>query len=116
MSNTDDRRISEAIRYVEELGWILTFVKGIGDDPKAPLFMGWPDFRPDVEHVRAILEFNADAQIGVNLGASMLIDVEADSPEGESLLDDMCRMKSFPAGDLPVGNTGFFKRTTRFVF
>ena len=67
---TNSRIIQEAIRYAEELGWWLTFVRGKGNDPKAPLFLGWPDFRPSAEHVRTILEFHGDSQIGLNLGAS----------------------------------------------
>lgn len=96
MADHVDRRISEAIRYVEQLGWVLTFVRGVGHDAKAPLFLGWPDFRPDVEHVRTILEVNSDTQIGLNLGASRVIDVEADTSEGESILDDLCSGAAFP--------------------
>jgi len=109
MPETNDRLIAEAARYVEELHWILTVVKGSGKNPKAPMYRGWPNFRPDSEHVRAILEFNAEAQIGINLGGSMVIDVEADSAEGESLLDDLCRGEQCPSWQASRGKHRLFQ-------
>ena len=109
MSENPDSRISEAIRYVEMLGWVLTFIRGTGDNPKAPLFAGWPDFRPDADHVRAILEFFAHVQIGINLGASMLIDVEADSPGGEQVLNDLCHGHEFPCWQSSRGKHRLFQ-------
>lgn len=67
------------------------------------------DFRPDAEHVRAILEFNAEAQIGINLGASLVIDVEADSAEGELLLDELCRGEQFPCWRASRGKHRLFQ-------
>jgi hypothetical protein len=107
MSEINERLIAEATRYVEELHWALTFVKGTGDDAKAPLFLGWPDFRPDSLHVRTILEFNAEAQIGINLGASMVL-------KASHCLTIFVVGKSFPAGKHPVASTDCFKQMIQF--
>ena len=88
--------LAEAERYIADLGWVLTFVRGGGENPKKPLFQGWPDLRPTVELAKATLEFHGDAGIGINLGASKLVDVEADSFQGERILDDLCAGESFP--------------------
>ncbi len=89
-------KIKEATRYIDECGWWLTITRGFGDKPKAPIFAGWPDLRPPVELVQTYLASNWDAGIGINLGGSRLFDVEADSDDGEALLDDLCRGYEFP--------------------
>lgn len=96
LQNVVERRIAEASRYVSELDWALTFVHGTGEKAKAPVFPGWPDLRPTPEIVREVLSFDWDTGIGLNLGASGLVDVEGDSPEAEVILDDLCRGLSFP--------------------
>lgn len=82
---------AEACRYVEELGWWLVPLRGPGPKPKAPYHDGWPDFRPDVAALTAILARRPGAGVGVNLGGSGLVDVESDSDEGECVLADLCR-------------------------
>src|SRR5689334_21123030 len=101
--------IIEAARYVEELNWRLTFIHGIGPKMKAPYYLGWPDFLPDVDQVRNFLQFNADAGVGINLGASDLPDVEADTPEGEQLLDDLCGNETFPCWQARRGKHRLFQ-------
>jgi hypothetical protein len=108
VTNQNDIRIEEACRYVEELGWWLTLVRGSGDKPKAPLISGWPDFRPSATNVRTLLEHNWDAGIGINLGGSGLIDVEADTLEGEQILDDLCRGHDFPCWQARRGKHRLF--------
>lgn len=93
---TIEQRIAAATSYIEKLGWTLAFVHGTGSEPKAPMYQGWPDLRPTPEIVQEVLNFNYDAGIGVNLGASGLVDVEGDSPEAESLLEDICKGLDFP--------------------
>ena len=88
--------IAEGISYIEQLGWSLTVVRGGGETPKAPLHRGWPDLQLGVESLRHILEHNHDAGIGLNLGGSGLIDLEGDTPEGEAILDDLCKGLTFP--------------------
>ena len=103
MQNEDDesyqvdqkQKIKEAVRYVEKCSWWLTIIRGTGNRPKAPIFDGWPDFRPSVETVETYLSQNWDAGIGINLGGSGIIDVEADSEEGEAFLHDLCRGHEF---------------------
>ena len=75
--------ILEGKKYIEELNWWLVPVHGIWREAKRPLFGGWPDFQPGIEHLISTFEFNADAGLGVNLGASKLIDLESDTPKGE---------------------------------
>lgn len=89
-------KIKEAIRYIEECNWWLTIIRGIGNKPKAPIFDGWPDYRPSIEVVETYLSQHWDAGIGINLGGSKIIDVEADSDEGEAFLNDLCRGHDFP--------------------
>lgn len=88
--------IFEAERYIQELGWWLVPVRGAGPSPKAPIFEGWPDYRPDEVALSEILRRNRHAGIGVHLGGSGLIDLEGDSEEGEAILDDLCRNIVFP--------------------
>jgi len=83
--------IIEGKKYIEKLNWWLVPVHGFGEKAKSPLFGAWPDFQPGPEHLEATFEFNADAGLGVNLGASGLIDLESDTPEGEKVLVDLCR-------------------------
>lgn len=96
MDNNVASMISEAARYIEELGWHLTVVASQGKRAKCPVFVGWPDFRPAPEQVRAIIEHDWDRGIGLNLGGSGVIDLEGDSPEGEAILDDLCHGIEFP--------------------
>lgn len=72
-------------KYIEELGWWLVPIRGVGKngDGKAPLYKGWTAFRPDVAHLHAVLEFRADAGIGVHLQGSGLIDLEGDTEQGD---------------------------------
>jgi hypothetical protein len=91
-----DNRISAAEKYISELGWWLVPVRGFGEKAKQPLFKGWPDYCPDSKSVASILEIHLSAGIGVNLGPSGLVDLEADSDEGEAVLDDLCRGLEFP--------------------
>ena len=91
-----DNRISAAEKYISELGWWLVPVRGFGKKAKNPLFEGWPDYRPDVESLAALFELDLSAGMGVNLGPSGLVDLEADSVEGEIVLDDLCQGLEFP--------------------
>lgn len=88
--------IFEAERYIQELGWWLVPIRGTGRSPKAPLFQGWPSFRPDKAALSDIFNRYPDAGIGLHLGGSSLIDLEGDSEEGEAILDDLCRNIVFP--------------------
>lgn len=88
--------ILEAEKYIQELDWWLVPVRGTGRSPKAPIFEGWPDYRPDASALSDILRRNRHGGIGVHLGGSGLIDLEGDSDEGEALLDDLCRNIAFP--------------------
>jgi hypothetical protein len=89
---------SEAKRYVEELDWWLVPIRGIGKngDGKAPIYKGWPAFRPSVDNLHAVLEENGDAGIGVHLAGSGLIDFEGDTEHGEAILEQLCRGLEFP--------------------
>lgn len=91
-----DHRISESIRYINELNWRLVPVLGHGDDPKKPMFKGWPDYSPSCNDFISILEFHGEAQVGINLGGSGLIDLEGDSDEAEMILDELCTGLDFP--------------------
>ena len=85
---TKEKHVHE---WQQTLNWWLVPVHGYGKLAKKPLFGGWPDFHPNVEHLAATFEFRGDAGLGVNLGASALIDLEADTPEGEKVLADLCQ-------------------------
>jgi hypothetical protein len=89
--------IAAAERYILELGWILVPVRGPGTrKPKAPIYDGWPECRPDWHDLASLLKDRPNAGIAINLGASGLIDVEADSPDDEARLDDLCADFIFP--------------------
>jgi len=83
--------LDAAERYAEDLGWWLIPVRG-----KKPIWDGWPDYRPPLETLRKQLRADASLGIGLNLGGSGLIDLEADTPEGEMILDDLCEGVDFP--------------------
>lgn len=85
-------------QYIEELGWWLVPIRGVGKngDGKAPLYKGWTAFRPDVAHLHAVLEYRADAGIGVHLQGSGLIDLEGDTEQGEAILEQVCQGFEFP--------------------
>ena len=80
-----------AERYVAECGWWLLPVRA-----KQPLWDGWPDYHPDIDVLVRLLVNNPGLGIGLNLGASGLIDLEADTAEGEMILDDLCEGLAFP--------------------
>ena len=89
--------ISASARYMLELGWVLVPVRGPGTPkPKAPIYDGWPECRPAWDDLAALLKDRPNAGIAINLGASGLIDVEADTPEDEARLDDLCADCAFP--------------------
>lgn len=96
MYSSVDSRISEAARYVESFHWWLTVVRGTGEKPKAPMYDGWPDFRPSLRHLESLLAANPLRGLGINLGGSGLLDLEADSDQGDAQLDDLCRGHDFP--------------------
>jgi hypothetical protein len=96
MYNSADNCLSEAKKYIEELKWQLVLVHGFGENTKAPVCLGWPDFHPNVDWFKAALEFHGDAGIGLNLGASGLVDLEGDSEEAETIIDDLCKGFEFP--------------------
>src|SRR5271156_3289641 len=83
--------VDAAKRYVGDLGWWLLPVLG-----KKPIWDGWPDYQPDIEVLIHFLVNNPNLGIGLNLGGSALIDLEADTPEGEMILDDLCAGQEFP--------------------
>jgi len=82
--------IEAARRYAEDLGWRLIPVSG-----KTPIWRGWPDYYPGLPELLTALE-DPTLGIGLNLGGSGLIDLEADTPEGEMILDDLCEGLEFP--------------------
>ncbi|MCA9119271.1 MAG: bifunctional DNA primase/polymerase [Planctomycetaceae bacterium] len=86
-----NNRIEAAESYVNNLDWWLVPVIG-----KNPCFKGWPDFKPDANSIKSMIESNWKLGIGLNLGGSQLIDLEADTPEGEMILDDLCEGIDFP--------------------
>ena len=96
MYNSVDNRVSAAEKYIVGLGWSLVLVHGYGNSAKKPVFVGWPDLRPNPEWFEVALQQWGDAGLGVNLGASGLIDLEGDSEEGEAVLDDLCQDVEFP--------------------
>jgi hypothetical protein len=83
--------IAAAEQYIDEFGWRLVPVQG-----KRPVWDGWPDYYPTTGTMVRILTSDARLGIGLNLGGSGLIDIEADTPEGEMLLDDLCEGLVFP--------------------
>ena len=101
--------VTEACRYIEELGWWLVPVAGHGANAKKPLYRGWPDYRPDAETIKSILTLNGDAGIGLNLGGSGLLDLEADSPEAEEFLDDLCKDIECPSWQSRRGKHRLFQ-------
>jgi len=82
--------IRESRRYIEDLNWCLTVVVGSGAQSKRPFFKGWPDFRYDAAQLERLLTKYPNAGVGLNLGPSQLVDVEADTKEGGELLDELC--------------------------
>jgi len=95
-NKTQDARVSLAKDYLA-LGWWLVPVRGPGsDEPKAPVYRGYYDYRPDLPSLTDILTRRTNAGIAVYLGGSGLVDVEADTAEGEAILDDRCRDIRFP--------------------
>lgn len=96
-----DERVNECIaaakRYILELGWVLLPVRGPGcKGPKAAIYDGWPECRPEWTDLAELLARRPKAGIALNLGASGLVDVEGDTPEAEALLDDLCAGADFP--------------------
>jgi hypothetical protein len=83
--------LPDAIRYATELGWWLVPTRGpASPKPKAPIHRGWPDFRPSADDVRWVFDRYTTAGVGLNLGGSGLIDVEADAAEGDEFLEGFC--------------------------
>jgi len=116
MYSSIDPRIFEADRYIAEFGWWLTVVRGDGDEPKAPLYRGWPDFQPKIEHLENVFSANRRLGLGINLGASNLIDLEADTDEGEAELDSLCRGIDFPYWTSRRGKHRLFQVPDKFGF
>ncbi|NQU26325.1 MAG: bifunctional DNA primase/polymerase [Candidatus Nealsonbacteria bacterium] len=96
MYNSVNACISAGTKYVEALDWWLVPVHGIGKKAKSPIYKGWPDVKPGIDHLQACLDFHGDAGIGINLGGSGLLDLEGDSEEGEAILTDLCIGIDFP--------------------
>ena len=83
-------------KLIEELDWWLVPVHGSGKKAKAPIYRGWPDVKPGIEHLEVCLGLYGDGGIGINLDGSGLIDLEGDSIEGEAILTDLCKGLDFP--------------------
>src|SRR5690348_434831 len=95
--NSSNCCIAAVKEYIDKLNWVIVPVHGPGQHrPKAPLFAGWPVCRPDVDSLVDLLAALPNAGIALNLGASGVVDVEGDTPEGEALLDDLCAGSVFP--------------------
>ena len=96
MYYSNNECIYHAEKYINELDWWLVPIRGSGQQPKAPLLDGWPDWKPTSDAVIEILKGRPEAGIGVHLGGSALVDLEGDSEEGEVILTDLCHGLDFP--------------------
>lgn len=82
----DSPLISSAKQYIAQLNWWLVPVNASDPNPKKPIFSGWTELQLNEELLDEIYEKVPSMGIGLHLGASGMIDVEADEEESDKLL------------------------------
>lgn len=100
----DFAHLISAAELYENLGWALVELK---TNTKLPKRKNWPTVRV------ALQQLQANSNLGLNLGLSNLIDVEADGPNGQALLAELLKAVKTPCWRSRRGTHYLFRASER---